>query len=70
MAILYGKSTFQNVPVGVFGRWVHAVVKEEVEDVCRAALMHEFVRDLLNGYDTLYILTSPKRGYVDSAKVC
>jgi hypothetical protein len=42
--------------------WVHAVVKEEVEDVCRAALMHEFVRDLLNGYDTLYILTSAKRG--------
>ena len=29
--------------------WVHAVVKEEVEDVCHAALMHEFVRDLLNG---------------------
>ena len=50
--------------------WVHAVVKEEVEDVCRAALIHEFVRDLLNGYDTLYILTSAKQGYVDSAKVC
>ena len=53
VVILYGKSTFQNVPAGVFGRWVHAVVKEEVEDGCRAALMHEFVRDLLNGYDTL-----------------
>ena len=53
MVILYARSAFENVPTGVFGRWVHAVVKEEVEDVCRVALMHEFVRGLLNGYDTL-----------------
>ena len=53
VAILYGKSASENVPAGVFGQWVHAVVKEEVEDACRAALLHEFVRDLLNGCDTL-----------------
>ena len=53
VVILYGKSAFQNVPAGVFGRWAHTAVKEEVEDACRAALMHKFVRDLLNGYDTL-----------------
>ncbi|KDQ06273.1 hypothetical protein BOTBODRAFT_168162 [Botryobasidium botryosum FD-172 SS1] len=29
------------------------VTREEVENVCRAALMHEFVRDLPNGYDTM-----------------
>lgn len=29
------------------------VTREEVEAVCRAALMHEFVRDLPDGYDTI-----------------
>jgi ATP-binding cassette, subfamily B (MDR/TAP), member 1 len=29
------------------------VTKEEVEEACRAALMHEFVRDLPDGYDTM-----------------
>ncbi|EDR11397.1 uncharacterized protein LACBIDRAFT_323952 [Laccaria bicolor S238N-H82] len=53
VVILDGKSVFENLAAGVFGRRVHAVAKEEVEDVCGAALMHECVRDLLNGYDTL-----------------
>lgn len=39
--------------VSQFGRREHSVAKEEVEDACNAALMYEFVRDLLNGYDTL-----------------
>ena len=46
------EGVFKNVAAGVFGRWVRAVAKEE-EDASRAALMHEFMRNLLNGYDTL-----------------
>ena len=53
VVILDGKSVFENVAAGVFGRRVHAVAKEEVEDACRAALIHDFVRDLPNGYDSL-----------------
>ena len=53
MVILDRKSVFENVAAGAFGRRAHAVAKEEVGDACRAALMHEFVRDLPNGYDTL-----------------
>ena len=53
MVILGGKSVFENIAAGVFGRWVHAVAKEEVEDACREALIHEFARDLPNGYYTL-----------------
>jgi len=53
VVILDGKSVFENVAAGMLGRRVHAVVKEEVEDACRATLIHEFVRDLPHGYDTL-----------------
>jgi len=53
VVFLDGKSVFENVAAGAFGRRAHAVAKEEVEDACRAVLMHEFVRDLPNGYDTL-----------------
>ncbi|TFK31897.1 ABC transporter type 1, transmembrane domain-containing protein, partial [Crucibulum laeve] len=50
VVILDGKSVLENVALGAFGR--HAG-REEVEEACRAALMHEFVRDLPEGYDTL-----------------
>jgi ATP-binding cassette subfamily B (MDR/TAP) protein 1 len=53
VVILDGKSVFENVAAGVFGRRVHALAKEEVEDACRTALIHEFVLDRPNGYDTL-----------------
>jgi len=53
VVILDGKSVFENVAAGMFGRRVHAVAKEEVEDACRVTLIDEFVCDLLNGYDTL-----------------
>jgi len=53
VVILDGKSVFENVTAGMFGRRVHTVVKEEVEDACRVTLIHAFVRDLLNRYDTL-----------------
>jgi ATP-binding cassette subfamily B (MDR/TAP) protein 1 len=46
---LEGKSILENVKLGVEG------VMEMVEDECRAALFHhdEYVRDLLDGYETI-----------------
>ena len=45
-----------NVAMGLAGpgssRRPEDVTREEVVAVCRAALMHEFVRDLPDGYDT------------------
>ncbi|TFK31209.1 hypothetical protein BDQ12DRAFT_672044 [Crucibulum laeve] len=41
--ILDGKSVLENITFG----------KEEVEEACWAALIHEFVRDLPKGHDTL-----------------
>ena len=43
MVILDVKSIFENVAAGVFGRWVHAVAKKEVEDACRAVLIHNLL---------------------------
>ena len=40
VVILDRKSIFENAAAGVFGRWVHAVVKEEVEHACHVALIH------------------------------
>ena len=43
--ILDGKSLFENIAIGA--RSVKGVVrKEDVEEACRAALMHEFVRGI------------------------
>ena len=52
VVILDGKTLFENVAIGA--RMVKGDVgKENVEDACRAALMHEFVRDLPLGYETI-----------------
>jgi len=54
VVILDGKSVFENVAMGLFGHSdSEDVTRAEVEDACRAALVHEFVRDLPEGYDTL-----------------
>ena len=49
-------SVHDSVAMGLAGpesqRKLQDVTREEVEKVCRAALMHEFVRDLPEGYDT------------------
>ncbi|TFK81610.1 P-loop containing nucleoside triphosphate hydrolase protein [Polyporus arcularius HHB13444] len=54
--ILFDMSVHDNVAMGVAGhgssRKPSDVTREEVMRVCRAALMHEFVRDLPDGYDT------------------
>lgn len=46
--VLEGKSILENVKLGVEG-----ATGEMVEEACRAALFHEFVRDLLEGYETI-----------------
>ncbi|KAI9060101.1 P-loop containing nucleoside triphosphate hydrolase protein [Trametes sanguinea] len=54
--ILFDMSVHDNVAMGLAGpgskRRPQDVTRQEVIDVCRAALMHEFVRDLPDGYDT------------------
>jgi ATP-binding cassette, subfamily B (MDR/TAP), member 1 len=52
VVILDGKTLFENVAIGA--RLVEGEVRREnVEEACRAALMHEFVRDLPLGYETI-----------------
>ena len=46
--VLEGKSVLENVMLGMEG-----VTEEMVEEACRAALFHEFVRDLEGGYGTV-----------------
>lgn len=64
VVILEGKSVWENVAVGVYGRLGRAnggkgkglkeeVTDKEVEEACRLAMVHEFVRDLSDGYDTI-----------------
>ncbi|KAK7683558.1 hypothetical protein QCA50_013394 [Cerrena zonata] len=54
--ILFDMTVHDNVAMGLAGpgskRRPEDVTREEVTAVCRAALMHEFVRDLPDGYDT------------------
>jgi ATP-binding cassette subfamily B (MDR/TAP) protein 1 len=55
--LLFDRTVHENVAMGLAGpgslrRPEHAT-RAEVEDACRAAMMHEFVRDLPDGYDTL-----------------
>lgn len=55
--ILFDMTVHDNVAMGLAGlgnstRRPEDVTREEVITVCRAALMHEFVRDLPDGYDT------------------
>jgi ATP-binding cassette, subfamily B (MDR/TAP), member 1 len=52
VVILDGKTLFENIAIG--SRLMEGEVRREtVEDACRAALMHEFVRDLPLGYETI-----------------
>ncbi|KIO30112.1 hypothetical protein M407DRAFT_225395 [Tulasnella calospora MUT 4182] len=53
--VLFDMSVHDNVAIGVAGggmRRPQDVTREEVERVCRAGLMHEFIRDLPDGYET------------------
>jgi ATP-binding cassette subfamily B (MDR/TAP) protein 1 len=46
--VLPGKTVWENVAMGDAG-----ATREMVEEACRAALFHEFVRDLEGGYETV-----------------
>ncbi len=53
--VLFEGSLHDNVCMGISGsgeRRPEDVKREEVVDVCTRALLHEFIRDLPNGYDT------------------
>jgi ATP-binding cassette subfamily B (MDR/TAP) protein 1 len=54
--ILFDMSIHDNVAMGLAGpgsgRKPEDATREEVVEACRAALMHDFVRDLPDGYDT------------------
>lgn len=51
--ILFDMSVHDNVALGLAGGSNERVAtREEVVEACRAALMHDFVRDLPDGYDT------------------
>jgi len=55
--IMFDMSVHENVAMGLAGspsgRRPEDVTREEVIAACRVALMHEFVRDLPDGYDTI-----------------
>lgn len=52
--VVFEGSVFENVAVGLagVGGGGREAGREEVVEACRAALMHEFVRDLPEGYET------------------
>lgn len=54
--ILFDMTVHENVAMGLASPWSHrrpeSVTRLEVEAACRAALMHEFISDLPEGYDT------------------
>lgn len=54
VVVLDGKTIWENVAVGAYGRpgELREVKKEKVEEACRMAMVHEFVKDLPDGYDT------------------
>ncbi|SDA01401.1 BZ3500_MvSof-1268-A1-R1_Chr10-1g02629 [Microbotryum saponariae] len=59
-AIIFEGTVHENVAMGVVGqvredgtrRKIEDVTREEVTTACRGALLHDFVRDLPEGYDT------------------
>ena len=53
VVILDEKSIFENISAAVHGHSSRLQSLKEVEEACRAALMHEFMRDLPQGYNTL-----------------
>ena len=52
VVILDNKTLFENVAIGT-GLLDGEVEKRDVEEACRVALMHEFIRDLPLGYEII-----------------
>ncbi|KAF9472081.1 P-loop containing nucleoside triphosphate hydrolase protein [Pholiota conissans] len=53
VVVFEGKTFWENIAAALLGHSQEAPTTEDVENACRAALMHEFVRDLPRGYDTI-----------------
>ncbi len=69
VVVLYGKTLWENVAVGVCGRPGYgtpgpnaAVSDQDVEEACRMAMVHEFVKDLPEGYQTVLGSSSAGQG--------
>ncbi|KAF9528280.1 P-loop containing nucleoside triphosphate hydrolase protein [Crepidotus variabilis] len=57
VVVLDGRSVYHNIAAAVHGRPYSEggsnPTKGEIEDVCRMALLHDFVRDMPEGYETI-----------------
>lgn len=53
VVIFEGKSVYANVAAAMYGHSPREVKTKDVKEACRASLMHEFVRGLPQGYDTI-----------------
>ncbi|KAH6901921.1 P-loop containing nucleoside triphosphate hydrolase protein [Coprinopsis sp. MPI-PUGE-AT-0042] len=62
--VLEGKTVAENVSCVVRNR---TPTREEIEEACRAALLHDFILDLPNGYDTILGGSAPPPGLDDDA---
>ncbi|KAF5350692.1 hypothetical protein D9756_008502 [Leucocoprinus leucothites] len=65
VVVLDGRTLWENVAVGIYGRpdGATALVKNsEVEEACRMAMVHEFVKDLPDGYKTVLGSSSAATG--------
>ncbi|KXN87644.1 Alpha-factor-transporting ATPase [Leucoagaricus sp. SymC.cos] len=65
VVVLDGRTLWQNVAVGAYGRpngYLMQVRDSEVEEACRMAMVHEFVKDLPDGYRTVLGSSSAATG--------
>jgi ATP-binding cassette subfamily B (MDR/TAP) protein 1 len=65
VVILDGRTLWENIAVGVYGRpngLLMRVSDDEVEEACRMAMVHEFVKDLPDGYQTVLGSSSAATG--------
>ena len=53
VVIFEGKTVWENIAAAVQGHSTRGLTTKDVKEACRAALMHEFVRDLPQGYETI-----------------
>ncbi|KAF9447986.1 P-loop containing nucleoside triphosphate hydrolase protein [Macrolepiota fuliginosa MF-IS2] len=65
VVVLDGKTLWENIAVGICGRpssMVTMLNDGEVEEACRMAMVHEFVKDLPEGYQTVLGSSSAAQG--------
>jgi ATP-binding cassette subfamily B (MDR/TAP) protein 1 len=65
VVVLDGKTLWENIAVGVLGQpngHLMQLGDSEVEEACRMAMVHEFVKDLPDGYQTVLGSSSTSTG--------